>query len=51
MVAYASRQITLSRAQYKANGYKPSFEKLLKSPEATVPSVPVLPPKRLGRHA
>ena len=27
MVAYGARQIPLSCAQYKANGYRPSFEK------------------------
>ena len=52
MVAYGARQIPLSCAQYKANGYKPSFEKLLvKSPKATVPSVSVLPSTLLGREA
>ena len=52
MVAYGTRQIPLSCAQYKANGYKPSFEKLLvKSPKATVPSVSVLPSTLLGREA
>ena len=52
MVAYGARQIPLSCAQYKANGYKPSFEELLvKSPKATVPSVSVLPSNRLGREA
>jgi hypothetical protein len=52
MVAYGVRQIPLSCAQYKANGYKPSFEKLLvKSPKATVPSVSVLPSTLLGREA
>jgi hypothetical protein len=49
MVAYGTRQIPLSSAQYKANGYKPSFERLLvKSPGASVPNVSVLPPRRLG---
>jgi hypothetical protein len=28
MVAYGHRQIPISRAQYKANGYKPALEKL-----------------------
>jgi hypothetical protein len=52
MVAYGARQLPLSCAQYKANGYKPSFEKLLvKSPKATVPSVSVLPSTLLGREA
>ena len=52
MVAYGARQIPLSCAQYKANGYKPSFEKLLvKSPKATVPSVSVLPSTLFGREA
>ena len=52
MVAYGARQIPLSCAQYKANGYKPTFEKLLvKSPKATVPSVSVLPSTLLGREA
>ena len=52
MVAYGARQLPLSCAQYRANGYKPSFEKLLvKSPKATVPSVYVLPSTLLGREA
>ena len=52
MVAYGARQIQLSCAQYKANGYRPSFEKLLvKSPKATVPSVSVPPSTLLGREA
>jgi len=52
MVAYGARQIPLSCAQYKANGYKPAFDKLLvKSPNATVPSVSVLPSTLLGREA
>jgi hypothetical protein len=35
MVAFGARQIPLPRAQYQANGYKPSFKKLLaKSPPA-----------------
>jgi hypothetical protein len=52
MVAYGARQIPLSCAQYKANGYKPSFEKLLiRSPRATVPSVSVLPSTRLAPEA
>jgi hypothetical protein len=29
MVAFGARQIPLPRAQYQANGYRPSFEKLL----------------------
>jgi hypothetical protein len=29
MVAYGTRRIAMSRAQYKANGYKPAFEKLM----------------------
>ena len=29
MVAYGPRHIPISRAQYKANGYKPSLEKLM----------------------
>jgi hypothetical protein len=29
MVAYGTRRIPVSRAQYRANGYKPSFEKLM----------------------
>jgi hypothetical protein len=52
MVAYGARQIPLSCAQYKANGYKPAFDKLLvKSPNTTVPSVSVLPSTVLGREA
>jgi hypothetical protein len=35
MVAYGPRHIAISRAQYKANGYKPVLEKLVaKSPGA-----------------
>jgi hypothetical protein len=34
MVAYGRRRIVLSRAEYKANGYKPPLEKLpTKSPD------------------
>jgi hypothetical protein len=32
MVAYGSKKIPLSPAQYKANGYKPAFEKLKVKP-------------------
>ena len=28
MVAYGQRRISISRAEYKANGYKPTLEKL-----------------------
>ena len=36
MVAYGQRQIPISCAQYKANGYKPALEKLaVKSPLRT----------------
>ena len=52
VVAYGARKIPLSCAQYKANGYKPSFEKLLaKSQKATVLSVSVLPSTLLGCKA
>ena len=52
MVAYGTRQIPLSCAQYKANGYKPSYEKLpVQSQKVTVPSASVLPSNRLGREA
>jgi hypothetical protein len=38
MVAYGRRQIAISRAQYKANGYKPVLEQLVaKSPRADEP--------------
>jgi hypothetical protein len=51
VVAYGARQIPLSCAQYKANGYRPSFEKLpVKSPKTTVPSGSVLPSTRLRRE-
>ncbi len=32
MVAYGARKIPLSPAQYKANGYRPPFEKLKVKP-------------------
>jgi hypothetical protein len=32
MVAYRLRQIPISRAQYKANGYKPALDKLVVKP-------------------
>jgi hypothetical protein len=39
MVAYGTRHIAISYAQYKANGYKPTFEKLMtKSPSARINS-------------
>jgi hypothetical protein len=35
MVAYGRRHITISCAEYKANGYRPALEKLVaKSPRA-----------------
>jgi len=44
VVAYGARQIPLSCAQYKANGYKPSLEKLpVKTPTAAVPNASVAP--------
>jgi hypothetical protein len=47
VVAYGARQIPLSRAVYKANGYQPTYEKLLaKSPKAISPLASVLPSKR-----
>ena len=50
MVAYGARQIPLSCAEYKANGYRPFFEKLqVKLQKATVPSVSVLPGPATGR--
>ena len=51
MVAYGARQIPLSCAEYKANGYKPSFDKLLtKPPKATVFGGPALPSSGLRRE-
>ncbi len=45
MVAYGHRRIRISRAQYKANGYKPAFEKLAaKSLDAHKPQVFREPP-------
>ena len=39
MVAYGTRHIAISYAQYKANEYKPTFEKLVtKSPSARISS-------------
>ena len=39
MVAYGTRQIAISYAQYKANGYKPTLKKLTtKSPSARISS-------------
>ena len=32
MVAYGGRKIPISCAQYRANGYKPSLEKLMEKP-------------------
>lgn len=32
MVDYGTRKIPISRAQYKANGYKPAIEKLIEGP-------------------
>ncbi len=53
MVAYGTRHIPISCAQYKANGYKPVFERLVaKSPGANKPwSVLRRPPRdsRLAR--
>ena len=34
MVAYGARKIRITPAQYKANGYRPSFEKLKAKPTA-----------------
>ena len=40
MVAYGHRHVPISSAQYKANGYKPTLEKLAaKSPIARKPVV------------
>jgi len=40
MVAYGQRRIPISRAEYKANGYKPALEKLaMNSPVANKPKV------------
>jgi hypothetical protein len=40
MVAYGPRHIPISRAQYRANGYKPVLEKLVaKSPGGNGPPV------------
>jgi hypothetical protein len=39
MVAYGTRHIAISYAQYKANGYKPTLKKLTtKSPSAPISS-------------
>jgi hypothetical protein len=39
MVAYGTRHIAISYAQYKANGYKPTLEKLMiKSPSVRISS-------------
>lgn len=39
MVAYGTRHIAISYAQYKANGYKPTLKKLVtKSPSARISS-------------
>ena len=35
MVAYGSRLIPIAGAQYKANGYRPSLEKLTVQPEGS----------------
>jgi hypothetical protein len=32
MVDYGARKLPISLAQYRANGYKPSFEKLMDKP-------------------
>lgn len=32
MVDYGTRKIPISRAQYRANGYKPAIEKLIEGP-------------------
>jgi hypothetical protein len=34
MVAYGTRKIQISRAQYKANGYKPPLEELVANPRS-----------------
>jgi hypothetical protein len=34
MVAYGRRHITISCAEYKANGYRPALEKLVAKPAA-----------------
>ena len=34
MVAFGARHIQISRAQYRANGYRPALEKLLTKPPA-----------------
>jgi hypothetical protein len=36
MVAYGTRRIAISCAQYKVNGYKPALEKLAKSPSGRI---------------
>ena len=43
MVAYGHRQIPISRAQYKANGYKPALEKLTVTNSFTASRVKVPP--------
>ncbi len=60
MVVYGQRHIPISCAQYKANGYKPSLEKLaVKSPAVrrrplnvvTSPTLPASPPPSPDRPA
>jgi hypothetical protein len=50
MVAYGARKIPISPAQYKANGYRPPFEKL-KVKQAGVDKAQRQPePGPRGRH-
>ncbi len=39
-VNYGTRKLFLPSSQYKANGYKPSFEKLLLRAAATLEPIP-----------
>jgi hypothetical protein len=42
MVDYGARKLPISPAQYRANGYKPSFEKLMDKPPSDGSSQSVL---------
>jgi hypothetical protein len=47
MVDYGTRKIPISRAQYRANGYKPAVENLIEGPQRSGKSSAV--PSVLGR--
>jgi hypothetical protein len=50
MVAYGTRHIAISYAQYKANGYKPTLEKLMtRSPSARISSRFGLKPRHAAK--